>query len=238
MLYKQLLPCSASHPAQPHTLLSLTPSPPCPTFLAPNPPQVVLQLILNRAKIRALVKDAAAAKTGFGPYIEAVQGDANDAAAVRRLLRGAKAAVCCGRLGALLPAAAATRLPHVVLLSTAGSSTGGGGFALFASAEQQALGDASREAALRSSGLPHTILQVGGLAGQPGGESALALTAGEPGRAPAGQVSREDAAKALAEAAERDAASGSLVVQLSSGGPGEPPADWQAAYGELLKVSA
>ncbi|KAI7839406.1 hypothetical protein COHA_006807 [Chlorella ohadii] len=47
---------------------------------SPMAEQVVLQLILNRAKIRALVKDAPAAKSGFGPYIEAVQGDANDAA--------------------------------------------------------------------------------------------------------------------------------------------------------------
>lgn len=34
---------------------------------------MVLQLILNRTKIRALVKDAAAAKAAFGPYIEPVQ---------------------------------------------------------------------------------------------------------------------------------------------------------------------
>lgn len=43
---------------------------------AVHPPprlQVVLQLILNRTKIRALVKDAAAAKAAFGPYIEPVQ---------------------------------------------------------------------------------------------------------------------------------------------------------------------
>ena len=112
---------------------------------SPMAEQVVLQLILNRTKIRALVKDAAAAKAGFGPYIEAVQGDSGDRAAVARLLRGAKAAVCCGKLGALLPAAAATRLPHAVLLSSAGAPQQG--FALFASSEQQALADPAREPA-------------------------------------------------------------------------------------------
>lgn len=198
--------------------------------------QVVLQLILNRAKIRALVKDPTAAKDGFGPYIEIVQGSSNDAAAVRRLLRGAKAAVCCGRLGALLPAAAAARVPHVVLLSAAGSEALGGLAALFASAEQKELADAGREQQLRASGLAHTILQVGALAGVPGGESQLALTAG--GVPPKGEVSREDAAKALAEAAERDPASGSLVMQLASAGAGEPPEDWQAVLQQLAAQSA
>lgn len=143
---------------------------------SPMAEQVVLQLILNRTKIRALVKDAAAAKAGFGPYIEAVQGDSGDRAAVARLLRGAKAAVCCGKLGALLPAAAATRLPHAVLLSSAGAPQQG--FALFASSEQQALADPAREQQLRASGLPFTIVQVGSLAGVPGGTSSLALTGG------------------------------------------------------------
>ena len=49
-------------------------------------------------------------------------------------------------------------------------------------------------------------------------------------------MGREDAARALAEAAERDAAAGSLVMQLCSGGAGEPPEDWQAAFSELLRV--
>ncbi|KAL4451758.1 hypothetical protein ABPG75_007420 [Micractinium tetrahymenae] len=200
---------------------------------SPMAEQVVLQLILNRTKIRALVKDAAAAKAAFGPYIE--PGDSSDRAAVIRLLRGAQAAVCCGRLGALLPAAAAARLPHVVLLSTAGSSGGGAGLAgLFASPEHTALADASREQQLRASGLPHTIVQVAGLADAPGGASSLALSSSS--ASPQGKVSREDAAKALAEAAERDAAAGSLVLQLSSLGAGAPPADWQAEFGELLSV--
>jgi uncharacterized protein YbjT (DUF2867 family) len=141
---------------------------------SPMAEQVLLQLILNRAKIRALVKDAGAAKGAFGPYIEIIQGDAGDRAAVTKLLRGAKAAVCCGRLGALLPAAAATKLPHVVLLSTAGAAQRG--FSLFASQEQQALADPAREQQLRGSGLAHTIVQVGSLAGVPGGASSLALT--------------------------------------------------------------
>lgn len=151
-----------------------------------------------------------------------------------RLLRGAKAAVCCGRLGALLPAAAASRLPHVVLLSAAGGGSGGGLAGLFASQEQMALADASREQQLQASGLSFTILQVAGLADAPGGASSLGLSSSS--ASPRGKVSREDAAKALAEAAERDAAAGSLRLQLSSLGAGEPPADWQAAFDEQLPV--
>lgn len=202
---------------------------------SPMAEQVVLQLILNRTKIRALVKDTAAAKDGFGPYIEIVQGDSSDAAAVKKLLRGAKAAVCCSRLGALLPAAAATRLPHVVLLTSAAQKSGGLA-GLFGGAEQATLSDAAREQQLRASGLPHTIVQVPSLKGVPGGTSSLALTAN--GKQPQGQVSREDAAKALAEAAERDVEAGSLVLQISSAGAGAPPDDWQAAFADLLGVSA
>lgn len=151
-----------------------------------------------------------------------------------RLLRGAKAAVCCGRLGALLPAATASRLPHVVLLSAAGSGGGGGLAGLFASPEQTTLADASRQSQLQASGLPYTILQVASLADAPGGGSSLGLSSG--GASPQGKVSREDAAKALAEAAERDAQAGSLLLQLSSLGAGEPPEDWQAAFEALLPV--
>lgn len=50
--------------------------------------QVVLQLILNRTKIRALVKDAAAAKAAFGPYIEPVQASVCRAGLARTHLEG------------------------------------------------------------------------------------------------------------------------------------------------------
>lgn len=75
---------------------------------------------------------------------------------------------------------------------------------------------------------------MGTLAGVPGGGSSLALTAGG---APQGNVAREDAAVALAEAAERDAAAGSLTLQLRAAGQGDPPEDWQAAFADLLAVS-
>jgi hypothetical protein len=53
-----------------------------------------------------------------------------------------------------------------------------------------------------------------------------------------GEVSREDTAKALAEAAERDPAAGSLVLQLAAAGAGQPPEDWQAAFAELPQASS
>lgn len=53
-----------------------------------------------------------------------------------------------------------------------------------------------------------------------------------------GEVSREDAARALAEAAERDPAAGSLVLQLAAAGAGQPPEDWQAAFAQLPQASS
>ncbi len=51
----------------------------------------------------------------------AYAGVAGDARAVAAALRGVRAVVCPGRMGALLPAAAAAGVGHVVLLAAAGA---------------------------------------------------------------------------------------------------------------------
>ncbi len=61
-----------------------------------------------------LVKDAASAKAAYGPYVAPVAGDAGDQRAVTAALRGARAAIVTGRLGALLPAAQQAGLEHLV----------------------------------------------------------------------------------------------------------------------------
>ena len=200
--------------------------------------QVVLQLILKRAKVRVVVRDVGAAKQAFGPYVEAVPGDSSDAALLLRTLRGAKAAVACGPLGKLLPAAAAARLPRLVLLSSVGA-VGPSGFAAlpFSAAAREAavLGDASREAEVAgAASLRHTIVQVAVLTDSPGASSELRLTAG--GKA-GGAISREDAARVLAEAAEWEG-NPSFVLQAAAGVPGEPPTDWSAVFDALQPVPA
>ena len=69
---------------------------------------------MHREKVRVLVKDAASAKAAYGPYVAPVAGDAGDPRAVAAALRGARAAIVTGRLGALLPAAQQAGLEHLV----------------------------------------------------------------------------------------------------------------------------
>ncbi|GAB4813532.1 hypothetical protein N2152v2_000578 [Parachlorella kessleri] len=178
---------------------------------SPMGEQVVLQLILARAKIKAVVRDGAAASAGFGPYIQAVQGLAGDSRMLRAALRGVRVVVCCGRMEpGLLPAAAAAGVQHLVLLSTVGAPRRGFG-ALFGGGEQAVLGDAGRQQAALSSGVPCTVVQVGSLLDQPGGSAELSLTVGS---APAGEICREDAARVLARVATGEPPAGrSLVLQ-------------------------
>ncbi|KAG2492744.1 hypothetical protein HYH03_008910 [Edaphochlamys debaryana] len=136
--------------------------------------QVALQLILARQQLRLAVRDVVATKTAYGPYATPVP---TDAVASARALRSCKALVVCGRPArGLLETAAAARVGHVVLLSGAAGSNGGGGFSLGglfgggeAARELRDLGDAAAEAAVRASGLPYTIVQVSALTDRSGG---------------------------------------------------------------------
>lgn len=201
----------------------------------PMAEQVLLQLILKRSgSVRAVVRDAAAAKAAFASYVQPETD-------LRRALRGAAVAVVCGPLSQeLLSAADAMRLQHLVLLSTVGAPRPPGLLLPFsaAAAEAAVLGDASREerlkAAAATSGLRHTIVQVGALTDSPGGASQLQLGAG--GR-PSGAISREDASRVLAEAAAWQGGA-SLVLQAAAVGPGAPPDDWPAVLAPLAAAAA
>lgn len=200
----------------------------------PMAEQALLQLILLQrgGNVRAVVRDATAAKAAFGPYVQ-VETE------LRSALRGAMAAIVCGPLTTdLLAASAATRLPHLVLLSTVGAPRPPGPLLPFsaAAAETATLGDMSREERLKAAApsLRHTIVQVGALSNCPGGMSRLQLGSG--GR-PGGKISREDAARVLAEAASWQGGA-SLVLQVAAAGPGASPVDWPAAFDSLLPTAA
>jgi uncharacterized protein YbjT (DUF2867 family) len=193
---------------------------------SPMGEQVVLQLILRRAKIRALVRNAAAARQGFGSYLEAVQGSIDDPAVLKKALRGAKAVVCCGRLGsALLPAAAAAGVPHVVLLSVATPARRG--FLGIGGSDEGAACDPSREEQVRGSGIPYTIVQAGSLTSNAGAGRGAVVTSGQ---LPSGSVGREGVASIVALAALRNPSTGggaAVVVQVSSSNTGQEPEDWE-----------
>lgn len=82
-----------------------------------------------RASIRVLVRDVAAAKAGFGPYIDPVSVDVGATQSLARALRGVRTLVLLGRVGGLLAAAKQAGVEKVVLLSTAGAAGARGGAA-------------------------------------------------------------------------------------------------------------
>jgi uncharacterized protein YbjT (DUF2867 family) len=205
---------------------------------SPMAEQVLLQLILSRSKVKALVRDQQTAQAGFGSYVECFGGSTADGALVRRACRGIKAIVLCGDVStSVLSLAAESGVTHVVLLSAVGAPPRGG-FSLFGiGAEMSLLENAKREELVKKSGMAFTILRIGKLMDTQGGVSKLEFQAGEGNSA--GVISREDAALIVAQAAERDAVSlGSLVMTVVADGVGQPPEDWQRVFKELCAQPA
>jgi uncharacterized protein YbjT (DUF2867 family) len=203
---------------------------------SPMAEQVLLQLILARSKVKALVRDQQTAQSGFGNYVECLGGSTADGALVRRACRGVKAVVLCGEVSpSVLSLAVESGVSHVVLLSAVGAPPRGG-FSLFgAGAEMALLENAKREELVKRSGMACTIIRIGKLIDTEGGVSELKIQAGE--GSPEGTISREDAALVVAQAAERDA-TGMLILTVAAVGAGQPPEDWQKVFKELCAQPA
>ena len=200
--------------------------------------QVLLQLILARAKVKALVRDQQTAQAGFGLYVECLGGSTADGALVRKACRGTKAMVVCGDVSpSVLSLAAESGVAHVVLLSAVGAPPRSG-FSLFgAGAEMALLENEKREELIKKSGMAYTIIRIGKLIDSEGGISELQFQAG---KGAGGEISREDAALVVAQAAERDVeGTGSLLVRVAAtGSSGSPPEDWQKLFKELCTQPA
>ncbi|KAK9836354.1 hypothetical protein WJX81_008219 [Elliptochloris bilobata] len=179
--------------------------------------QVVLQLILARQEVRLLTRDPAAARSSFGEYVTPVDGHVGDPRSMAAALRGVRTIICTGRLGALLPAAAAAGVEHIVLLTAAGDG-GGGPLGSLLGGEEAVLRDAGRERAVAQSGVPHTLVRTGALRSVPAGSEGPRLLQGPlPADLAAGAVSREDAAAVLAGALAPPSGGRREICVLASG---------------------
>ncbi|BDA48364.1 hypothetical protein COCOBI_12-0410 [Coccomyxa sp. Obi] len=185
----------------------------------PTAEQVILQLILSRAKVRVLAKNAAATSTAYGSYVTPVEGNTGNARALEAALRGVRAVICTGRLGDLLPLCQQRKVEHLILLTSVGTA-GGGGFSLdtILDGEAAAQRDAAREAAAVSSGVPLTLVRVGRITNAAGGSASLLISQdGSPGK-PLGEVSREDVARVLVKCLVRQPST-ILSFSLEAGSP-------------------
>ncbi|KAL6748524.1 hypothetical protein V8C86DRAFT_3146608 [Haematococcus lacustris] len=203
--------------------------------------QVVLQLILARASIKALVRDTVAAKTSYGPYVAPLSLEMGNPQLLRRALKGCGSVVCLGRPGALPQVAKEAGVAHVVLLSAAGAAPQGGPLSGLFDGELAALRDLAREAAFAKAGVRCTVVRVAAVRDAPGGCSSLALQAPQPagsGQAAGPSVSREDVAAVLVQALKRLPAEQSRIFEVRSLGAGAPPSDWSALFDSVASAPA
>eukprot|EP00850_Spirogloea_muscicola_P021923 SM000268S09739 [mRNA] locus=s268:84021:87053:+ [translate_table: standard] len=164
---------------------------------------VVLALILQRERIRALVKSAKAAESAFGPYVEAVEGTVDDLASVDKGLRGTRAIICPAKVGV--------------------SRKAGRGLFDGLSLRQH---EADEEAVLKAD-LPVTIIRAGRLLDEPGGQRGLRLGQGDELR---GSISREDAANLCVKALDFTPQQ-SLIFEAVNSDEGSD--DWPELFGAL-----
>ncbi|KAK9865755.1 hypothetical protein WJX84_010193 [Apatococcus fuscideae] len=197
---------------------------------SPMGEQIILQLILARAKLKALVRDPQAAKLAFGPYVQPIQGDTGNTEAVVRALAGCHTVIVPGRLGCLLPVASKQNLQHIVLLSSPDS---GGWISSFLNNGKEA---AAREAAVKDAGVPFTVIQTGRISDEQGAQCSLNLEKST-ASAPSSSISREDVASVVAAAAvhrrqqeDQPPIPAALTLSLDRGGPGVPLTDWAAVF--------
>lgn len=125
--------------------------------------------------MRALVRDPAAARTAFGPYVVPVQGDSGDAAAVRAAVAGSSCIVATGRLPQPLPSSAYNG--RVVLLSCVGAEQNEGFLGrLLRGSGAAVLWDSAREAAVQAAKVAYAIVRAPSIdTNVPGGKCGLQL---------------------------------------------------------------
>ncbi|CAM6027351.1 unnamed protein product [Sphagnum balticum] len=187
---------------------------------------LVLALILKRSRVRALVKDAKAATSAFGPYVEPVEGDVSDAASLRKALKGVRAVICPSKVGALANKALVKGVEHIVLVSQLAVCRNEGGIASFFSGKSHRQIEQD-EAAIASCGVPYTIVRPGSLRDEPGGQLGFDFVQG---RAVNGSISREDAATVCVRALDAPPQQ-ALVFEVVNGT--QKIADWKEVFSSL-----
>jgi len=205
--------------------------------------QVVRELNAAGYRVRALVRDPAAARNLLADTVEYATGDVRDRPSIDAALKGVRFAISA--LGAtrkdpangpefvdyqgvrnLADAAAAARLDQLVVISSAGVTQKD--HMLNRMFDNVLVWKGKGEAAVRASGVPYTIVRPGGLTNKPGGETGVRLEQGDKGT---GFIPRADVAR-VCVAALRSPAARNRTFELYSAQSG-PDTDWDAVFGRL-----
>ncbi|XP_078429458.1 NAD(P)-binding Rossmann-fold superfamily protein isoform X1 [Wolffia australiana] len=181
---------------------------------------VILALIVNRARVKALVRDKQAAVEAFGSYVEPINGDAKNKTLSKESLRGVRALIIPTNDGSIYDLGQMKGIEHVVLLSQLAAYEGSSGLQALVNANAKKLA-AKDEEAVVSSGIPYTIIRAALLEDTPGGSQGFSF---KQGVAASGRLSKEDAAYICVEALDIIPPSG-LVFEVANGE--EKVSDWK-----------
>lgn len=206
----------------------------------------VQQLVARGYRVRALVRDANKAKDVFPVGVQVAVGDVRDAASLKSPMKGiifVISAIGAGGgpkpepgngaedidnqgVGNLAKAAKAAKVKQLVLVSSASTTH----YADYPVAFMRPIFFAKYkgETALRTSGVPYTIVRPGGLTDEAGGKAALQFTQGDTA---AGRIARADVATVCVEAIGRKQALGKTFEVVS--GTGTWPNDWTKEFAAL-----
>jgi uncharacterized protein YbjT (DUF2867 family) len=210
---------------------------------------VVRELVAAGYPVRALVRGPAEGRPAFGEGVEVAVADAREPGTLGSALAGATALVIAIGAGQgdagdnrpeqvdyrgvqnLVTAAAAAKLQHVVLVSSAGVTRDD--HPLNRLFDDVLKWKARGEAALRASGLPYTIVRPGGLTDADAGPGGVRFEQGDKGT---GFIPRTDVARICVAALREPAARGRTFEAYAAGG--SPPADWAKLFNALAAYAA
>jgi len=208
--------------------------------------QIVQKLLARGTPVRVLARDFAAARAVFSDTVEYIAGEVREPETLSPAVSGVEAVICAVGAGRgddqtntpekvdyegvrnLIEAARAANVPHFVLVSSLGVTQPN--HPLNQMFDNVLAWKLRGEDALRTSGLPYTIIRPGGLVDDPGGRLALRLNQGDD-PAFTGSISREDVAALCVQALTQPAAR-SITFEVIAV-DGLSPTDWAALFAAL-----
>ncbi|KAL8537808.1 hypothetical protein ACS0TY_012801 [Phlomoides rotata] len=129
---------------------------------------IILSLIVKRVRVKALVKDKRVAMEAFGTYVESMAGDTKDETFLKKAFRGVRAVICPVE-GSLYNVDSWKGIQHVILLSQLFVYRNSTGIQAVMNSNARKLAEQD-ENAVRTSGVPYTIIRTGLLKNTPGGQ--------------------------------------------------------------------
>lgn len=214
--------------------------------------EVVKQLLAEKYRVRALVRDEAKAREIFGASVEYFTGDVREAARLKDVTRGATYVISAlgsnsrrdptnlpvlvdyGGVKNLVDEAKASGVKQFVVVSSMGVTNPD--HALNKMLNNIMKWKLEGESYLRASGVPYTIVRPGGLTATPGGEHGIKAYQGDKigdGKTAPGTIPRADLAAVCVRSLGNADAVRKTVEVMSD--PESKTVDWRTFFGPLAR---